>query len=230
MHPVRHVVGSLSLTRLGGFAVTRWWGTVSSAWFQLPVHNAAPPSLHGVRKGRSPASSLLWSTATPCRPSRRASFPSLGDTTVSSVVRPRRPRTWAADQPGVGKPGLRPALRWRRQGLPSSRETRMIIRHVPPTPVWPGTLVGPSVANAWRGPRDWPRRRLTTRKFRGSITQRLIALSTLRSDGHPPPRKTRFRLLARLCRTGLVTRRVSMKGFTFWDDSPFPSFLAQGQT
>jgi hypothetical protein len=29
-----------------------------------------------------------------------------------------------------------------------------------------------------------------------------------------PPRKTRFRLLARLCRTGLVTRRVSMKGFT----------------
>ena len=51
--------------------------------------------------------------------------------------------------------------------------------------------------------------------FRGSITQRLISLSTLRSDGHPPPRKTRFRLLARLCRTGLVTRRVSMKGFTF---------------
>ncbi len=29
-----------------------------------------------------------------------------------------------------------------------------------------------------------------------------------------PPRKTRFRLLARLCRTGLVTRRVPIKGFT----------------
>ena len=28
--------------------------------------------------------------------------------------------------------------------------------------------------------------------FRGSITQRLILLSTLRSDGRPPPRKTRF--------------------------------------
>src|SRR5271169_5203528 len=28
--------------------------------------------------------------------------------------------------------------------------------------------------------------------FRGSITQRLISLSTLRSDGHPSPRKTRF--------------------------------------
>ncbi len=36
-----------------------------------------------------------------------------------------------------------------------------------------------------------------------------------RSGGHPPPRKTRFRLLARLCRAGLVTRRASMKGFTF---------------
>ena len=52
-------------------------------------------------------------------------------------------------------------------------------------------------------------------KFRGSITQRLIWLSTLRSGSHPPPRKTRFRLLVRLCRTGLVTRRVPIKGFTF---------------
>ncbi len=28
--------------------------------------------------------------------------------------------------------------------------------------------------------------------FRGSITQRLISLSTLRGGGHPPRRKTRF--------------------------------------
>jgi hypothetical protein len=28
--------------------------------------------------------------------------------------------------------------------------------------------------------------------FQGSITQRLISLSTLRSDGRPSPRKTRF--------------------------------------
>ena len=34
-------------------------------------------------------------------------------------------------------------------------------------------------------------------EFRGSITQRLISLSTLRRGGHPPTRKTRFRLLAR---------------------------------
>jgi hypothetical protein len=52
-------------------------------------------------------------------------------------------------------------------------------------------------------------------KFRGSIAQRLISLSTLRSESRLSPRKTRFRLLARLCRTGLVTRRVPIKGFTF---------------
>ena len=66
-------------------------------------------------------------------------------------------------------------------------------------------------------------------KFRGSITQRLISLSTLRSGGRPPPRKTRFRLLDRLCRTGLGTRRVPAKGFKRCFP-PFPSFLAQGQT
>ena len=31
----------------------------------------------------------------------------------------------------------------------------------------------------------------------------------------PPPRKTRFRLLTQLCRTGLDTRRVPSKGFAF---------------
>ncbi len=41
----------------------------------------------------------------------------------------------------------------------------------------------------------------------------IIAVTTLRGDGRPPLRKTRFRLLARLCRTGLVTRKVPMKGF-----------------
>src|SRR5271157_1692005 len=38
---------------------------------------------------------------------------------------------------------------------------------------------------AWRGPRVTQRRRLTTMAFRGSITRRLISLSTLRSGGYP---------------------------------------------
>jgi hypothetical protein len=39
----------------------------------------------------------------------------------------------------------------------------------------------------------------------------------------PAPRKTRFRPLAKLCRTGLVTRRVSSKGFRY-TLPPFPGF------
>jgi len=50
--------------------------------------------------------------------------------------------------------------------------------------------------------------------FRVPITQRLISLSTLRDEGYPPPRKTCFRLLVQLCRAGLVTHRVPMRGFT----------------
>jgi hypothetical protein len=42
------------------------------------------------------------------------------------------------------------------------------------------------------------------RRFRGSIARHRDSLSTLRSGGRPPPRKTRFRLLARLCRAGFV--------------------------
>ena len=42
--------------------------------------------------------------------SPRASFPSLGDTTGPSPVRPHQLGTRAVDQPGVGKPGLQPAV------------------------------------------------------------------------------------------------------------------------
>ncbi len=62
-------------------------------------------------------------------------FLRLAITIVSSPIRPHRLGTRAVDQPGVGKPGSRRQSRWRRQGLPRSRETRSIIRHVPPTPV-----------------------------------------------------------------------------------------------
>ena len=55
----------------------------------------------------------------------RLAIPSLRPSFV-----PDGPGHGAVDPPGVGKPGLRPAFRWRRQGLPSSRGTLVIIRHV----------------------------------------------------------------------------------------------------
>ena len=58
--------------------------------------------------------------------------------------------------------------------------------------------------------------------FRGSVARPANSLSTLHVEGHPSPRKTRFRLVANLGRTGLVTRRVPMKGFRSILP-PFPS-------
>src|SRR5438552_1824354 len=49
-------------------------------------------------------------------------------------------------------------------------------------------------------------------------------LSTLRRGHCWPPRKTRFRRLARPCRVGLVTHRVATKGFK--DATPYPPFLS----
>ena len=57
----------------------------------------ASPSLRGVLRSSSPASSVLWDAPTPCRPSRRTSLPSLGDTTVASLFAP----TGRDAQPGA---------------------------------------------------------------------------------------------------------------------------------
>jgi hypothetical protein len=89
--------------------------------------NAAPPSLHEARTARSPASTLIWGTPTPCRSSRRTSF-HLAITIVSSPIRPHRLGTRAVDQPGVGKPGSGRQSRRKQQGLPSSGKTRLIVR------------------------------------------------------------------------------------------------------
>ncbi len=101
------------------------------------------------------------------------------------------------------------------QDLPSSRGTPVIIRPVlgprRDQARWRDQVsLMPGTAPARRKDEGSPRRT----QFRGSIARRLISLSTLRSESHLSPRKTHFRLLARLCRSGLVTRRVPIKGFT----------------
>ena len=86
--------------------------------------------------GPFPRFNTTMGAATPCRPSRRASFPSLGDTIGLSPVRPHQLGTrelWINLE--LVSRGSSRQSRWRRQGLPSSRETHLIIRHVPSTPV-----------------------------------------------------------------------------------------------
>jgi hypothetical protein len=81
----------------------------------------------GSGRARSPASTLLWGTPTPCRPSRRTSF-RLAIPCGVSLVRPQQPRTWLRIILEFLARFLSRHLRWRRQGLPSSRKTRLIIR------------------------------------------------------------------------------------------------------
>ena len=106
-------------------------GPMPSAWFRPSVYNAAPPSLHGVREGPFPR---FHATMRRCD-----SLTSISPHFVAFAWRYHRcvPRSSPTAQdtepwigPGVGKPGLQPAFRWRRQGLPSSRGPLVIIRHV----------------------------------------------------------------------------------------------------
>ena len=78
--------------------------------------------------------------------------------------------------------------------------------HVPAPCSW--TPVGPKYARPLRRSARPPLVSTTvapaSRRFRGSIARHWDSLSTLRNGGRPPPRKTRFRLLAKLCRAGFV--------------------------
>lgn len=56
--------------------------------------------------------------------------------------------------------------------------------------------------------------------FRGSIARPWHSLSTLRGEGRPSPRKTRFRLPARLCRAGFVNPQGSDERFLSFESLP----------
>ena len=61
---------------------------------------------------------------------------------------------------------------------------------------------------------QFSRRRLPRQvSLRGSITRPIRFLCTLRHVRYRTPRNTRFRLLAKLCRVGLVTHWVPSEGF-----------------
>ncbi len=96
-----------------------------------------------------------------------------------------------------------------------------------PTPAEPNTP-GHCDVSAW-SPR-LTRTRTSARSFRGSIARPWHSLSTLRSEGRPSPRKTRFRLPARLCRAGFVHPQGSDERFPSFESlPPLLSFPAQCQ-
>jgi hypothetical protein len=91
-------------------------------------------------------------TATSCRPSRRTSLPSFGDTTGTRAFRSRRRGVWPTTGLGLFARWPRPGfLPWRRQDLPSSWGTPIPVCPCSPTPAGryvpdhDGTLTWPSL-------------------------------------------------------------------------------------
>ena len=154
---------------------------------------------------------------TSCRPSRRTSLPSLGDTTQALVFRPHTAERCRGRSLGVGHP-VSPA------GRLVSGDDR--ISYVPGEPL---VLLPCSPTPAGPAHQAITTRRLGPRYVHGEGSCDIafeaqshgFGTGCLRFAGRvaPTPRKTRFRLLARLFRTGLVTRRVPIEGFTMYPTS-----------
>ena len=118
---------------------------------------------------------------------------------------------------------LRPGFcRWKRQDLLRSWGTPIVLLPCSPTPVGP---THQAVTMRRRGPRSVHDEGSRMDAFEAQSHG--FGTGCLRFAGRvtPTPRKTRFRLLARLFRTGLATRRVPLKGFPMYPTfvPPFPS-------
>ena len=168
---------------------------------------------------------------TSCRPSRRTSLPSLGDTTGTLAFRSRRRRV--SRPTGLGlvtrypRPGILP---WRRPCLPRSWGTRCTFALL----FDPGRIdVSGHLRHANAAPALTTTKAPTFIDFRGSITRLrhwlrapCEAWSASQPRVTPPPRKTRFRVPARLYRTGFppagFLQKVSNSRHVCYP--PLPSF------
>ena|GEM_PF-4680676 len=163
---------------------------------------------------------------TSCRPSRRASFPSRGRYhSERSCFARTRPSAAACRVSWSWSPGVsgRDFGQWKRQDLLRSWGTPIVLLPCSPTPAGPTHL---AQAMRRRGPRCVHGEGSHIRTFEAQSHG--FGTGCLRFAGRvaPTPRKTRFRLLARLFRTGLTTRRVPSKGFSMY---PTLILLSQAQ-
>ena len=121
--------------------------------------DASLPSTGSARAIVPPLPRYYQGTATSCRPSRRASFPSLGGTTGARIVSLPPPLRVAASGLGLvtryPRPGLLP---WRRQDLPSSWGTPIPVCTCSSTPAGRcvpdhcGTLAWPPLQGTTKAP------------------------------------------------------------------------------
>ena len=154
---------------------------------------------------------------TSCRPSRRTSLPSFDGTTQALSFRPHAAERCHARVFWSWSPGT------------SVRDYVSGNGRISYVPGKPAVLLPCSPTPAGPTHQALTVRRRGPRYVHGEGSHKVafeaqshgFGTGCLRFAGRvtPTPRKTRFRLLARLFRTGLVTRRVPMKGFTMYPTS-----------
>jgi len=169
---------------------------------------------------------------TSCRPSRRASFPSLGDTTRALVFRPMHGRAPPrAGSPGVGHP-VPPAgmLSVETAGSPTFLGNPHCALALLSDP---GGTDASGHDDAPARPPLCPRRRLPRSYFRGSITRLRHWLSTLRRPGHPDTTQDSLPAAGQTLPDGLDYPQGSNRRFqthVMFVILLFQAFVAQGHS
>ena len=204
---------------------TQWEVNASLVFPSSGVVTRRPASLPRVQVGASsPASTVLsgrYDFLPPISP-RFVAFAWRYHWKRSCFARPR-PNAIAGGSPGVGHP-VPPAgsASVETTGSPTFLGNPLVLLPCSPTPAGP---THQALAMRRRGPRYVHGEGSRIAAFEAQSHG--FGTGCLRFAGRvtPTPRKTRFRLLARLFRTGLVTRRVPSKGFRVYPTShpPFPS-------
>ena len=189
----------------------------------VPAHGSATrhslPST-GSKRMCSPASAVLWSAPTPCRPSRPVSLPS--PRRYHRVRRGLLPAIATRDRGhrGVDRPVPEPEMTVETAGSP-----RFLGNPVVPMPCsW--TPVG-SRTPGHRGVSTWPPLVSTTKApaIEGfGARSHGLGTGCLRFAVRitPPHARLASGCLAKPGRAGLDTRRVATKGFRVRGSSPFP--------
>ena len=178
-------------------------------------------SLHWLQRGEVRQLQRYYQDAmTSCCPSRRTSFPSLGDTSVSLVAFAPW-RTSEPPRPGVGNP-VSPAgmLPRKQQDLPSSWGTSVI--RLPCSKPTPAGLLAPDHKVQQRGPWSSKGRGSHDWVFRRSIAWLSDSLSTLRRVRYLTTTQDSLPVAGQALLDGVLTRKVPMKGFKVVDYISFP--------
>jgi hypothetical protein len=139
--------------------------------------------LPGVPRVRSPASSVRRSTRTSCRPSRIASFPSLGGTAAAPCASFLQPQHATNCGPGIVHRNPQPDLSTETTGSPRFLED--LTMNVPCSSTPAGPLRSATAALRYCLPPLQRRRLPRSVQFRSSITRPAHSLSTLRRVSYP---------------------------------------------